>query len=375
MAGKTSLDDARPRGCFIEAASPVPGQFGRVSAASAQACREALSDTCCLGAGTRILTPDGDVSIEHLRVGDEVLTLRGEGDALGRVIWTGRRAIDLARHARPEKVNPVRILAGALGPCLPERDLLLSPDHCLFMDGHLIEAKTLINGATVIQDESFRQITYHHIELERHDVVLAEGVPVETFLDCGNRRMFDGASTHVLHAEFAPASRKNACARLVRNGTVVESARRRLFGHAKALGFTMSETCDLSVKAGIERLLPAADSQPNRLQFELAAPYRAVQLLSSAGVPAHTGADPQDLRRLGVAVTALRLLTAGGQIDIALDDPGHRGFHDAEGTHRWTNGAARIALPPFDGNAILEVEVRGQAARWVIEGGSAAISA
>jgi hypothetical protein len=335
----------------------------------------AAPDCACFAANTRILTPDGDVPVQNLAPGDEVLTLRGSSDAVMRIIWAGRRSIDLWRHPRPDKVMPIRFIAGALGIGLPEHDLLLSPDHCLFIGGHLIEAKILVNGATVIQDESFRHITYHHIELEQHDVVLAEGVPVETFLDKGNRRMFDGAPAPMLHPDFAPATRLSACAPLALDGPIVHTARQDLLERAHTLGFAVTNEGDLLVKAGIEKLLPERGSLPDRMLFELTQPYASVELLSSTGVPAHTGADPDDSRRLGVAVTRLTLLTGDGAIEIALDDPAHRGFHDPEGAHRWTNGAARIALPAYTGRAILEVSVKGHAARWAPAPKTSAVSA
>ncbi len=332
-------------------------------------------DIPCFAAGTRILTPDGDVQVEHLEVGDEVLTLRDGGDEIRSIIWTGRRTIDLARHPRPEKIMQVRILAGALGTGLPERDLLLSPDHCLFIDGHLIEAKTLVNGATIIQDDRQRSITYHHIELARHGVVLAEGVPVETYLDSLNRQMFDGAAAAMLHPDFAAASREHACAELVVDGPIVRNVRQRLLNRALALGFSTTDQTDLTVKAGIETLRPGAGSSPFHLSFELTQGCGAIELLCSAGIPAHLAADPRDRRRLGVAVTGIRLVAEAGPIEIALDDPAHRGLHDDEGTHRWTNGAARISLPPYTGPACLEIEFLGQAARWAAGPKASAIGA
>jgi len=322
-----------------------------------------ITEIACFAAGTRILTPDGDKPVQALTAGDEALTLRGDGDAVGRVIWTGRRGIDLTRHPRPEKLVPVRILAGALGAGLPERDLLLSPDHCLFIDGHLIEAKTLVNGATVIQDDTLRHVTYHHIELEQHGIVLAEGVPVETFLDSGNRRMFEGGVT-TLHPDFAPTSRKNACANLAINGPVVQAARQRLLDRALTLGFAITAASDLTVKAGAEIISPSTSSTPNTILFDLPRPHPAIELLSSTGVPAHTSANPDDRRRLGVAITAITLHTKDGPTTIPLNNPAHSGFHDAEPTHRWTNGATTIALPPYAGVTTLEIHALGQAPRW-----------
>jgi hypothetical protein len=323
-----------------------------------------ITEVACFAAGTRILTPDGDVPVEALAVGDEVLTLRGKGDAIGRVIWTGQRSIDLVRHSRPEKVIPIRIIAGALTAGLPERDLLLSPDHCLFIDGHLIEAKTLVNGATIIQDETLRHITYHHIELEQHGIVLAEGVPAETYLDSHNRQMFAGGAALVLHPDFGPQTRADACAKLAITGTIVHAARQRLLDRALALGFTVTRESDLMVKAGQNILQPKPTSQPNCVMFDLSEPCSHLDLLCSAGVPAHTSADPADRRRLGAAITALTLHSGTQSINISLTDPAHIGLHTPEPTHTWTTGNTRIALPAHTGPATIELRLLGQAPRW-----------
>ncbi len=67
---------------------------------------------------------------------------------------------------------------------------------------------------------------------------------------------------------------------------------------------------------------------------------------------------------LGVAVAGLALIAGGTRHNIPLDDAAHEGFHDFEAGHRWTNGSAKIALPPYSGRAVLEVAIHGQAARW-----------
>ena len=323
-----------------------------------------ISDNPCFAAGTRILTPTGEVAVENLAVGDEVLTAREGFESIAAIIWTGQRTIDLARHAMPEKVRPVRILAGAFGPGLPERDLILSPDHALFIDGHLIEAKTLVNGVTVIADKDIRHITYHHIELAKHDVVLAEGLPAETYLESGNRTMFESdAAPMVLHPDFVTLRRERACARLAVAGPVVTAARQRLLDRALALGFAVTGDVDLVVKAGLERIRPS-EAADGELFFVLPAGVRQVQLLSGTGVPAEISADPGDRRVLGVAVAGLALIAGGERHSIKLDDAAHEGFHDMEAGHRWTKGAARIALPPYSGRAVLEVAIHGQAVRW-----------
>jgi hypothetical protein len=322
-----------------------------------------ITDMPCFAAGTRILTPAGQVKVEDLAEGDTVLTASDGG--VQKIIWAGRRTVDLTRHAMPEKVIPVIVLAGAFGPGLPERDLKLSPDHALLIDGVLIEAKTLVNGSTVIRDAAARSVTYHHIELERHDVVLAEGIAAETYLDSGNRRNFEqDAAPLALHPDFAAASRVGACAPLAVDGPQVRAVREQLLSRAAALGFTATGAVDLTVKAGAARIAARSGRTAGELAFALPAGARAVTLVSSTGVPAEMSADPSDRRALGVAVTGLTLIVGGDSVELDLDDPSFSGFHAAEPGHRWTDGAARINLPAYAGEAVLIVGLRGQAARW-----------
>jgi hypothetical protein len=85
-----------------------------------------------------------------------------------------------------EKVeDPIRIRAGAFGANLPRRDLRLSPGHHLFADGLLVPASALVNGETILVDP-VEPVTYWHVELDSHDVLLAEALPCDSYLDTGN---------------------------------------------------------------------------------------------------------------------------------------------------------------------------------------------
>lgn len=155
----------------------------------------------CFAAGTRVLTPKGGVAVERLREGDVVVTVAGGKE---RIQWIGYRHVDCRRHWNPERVLPVRIAAHAFGQGRPRRPLLLSPDHSVFVEGVLIPIRFLVNEQTIRQIE-MASVSYFHIELERHEVVLAEGLPVETYLETGGRDAFAnaGGATH-LHPDFAP---------------------------------------------------------------------------------------------------------------------------------------------------------------------------
>jgi autotransporter passenger strand-loop-strand repeat protein len=153
----------------------------------------------CFAAGTLIATPQGAISVERLAVGDIVLT---EGGGVAPITWIGSRRIDCSRHPEPARIWPVRIRADAFAPARPTRDLFLSPDHAVLAEGVLIPVKHLLNGRTVAQVAA-DEVTYFHLELPRHAAILAEGLPVETYLDTGDRGAFTGAEgPRLLHPVF-----------------------------------------------------------------------------------------------------------------------------------------------------------------------------
>jgi len=150
----------------------------------------------CFRTGTRIATRDGAIPVEQLRVGQRVITPEG-----GRPItWIGHRRLDPRRHPRPAQILPVRIAAGAFGPGVPERDLFLSPDHAIYWEGVLIPIRHLLNGSTVAQTGQLQPVTYWHVELDRHSVLLADGLAAESYLPTDNRSGFDnGGAVVTLH--------------------------------------------------------------------------------------------------------------------------------------------------------------------------------
>lgn len=169
-------------------------------AATAMGTSGALVDIPCFAAGTRIRTERGEVAVEDLREGDRAWTMIGE--SYEPVQWIGHRHVDCRAHPKPEKVWPVVVSAGAFGPGLPARDVWLSPDHALFVNDVLIPAKLLVNGSTIRQVQ-VDEITYYHVELPWHEVLLAEGMPAESYLDVNDRASFaNGGGVVALHPEF-----------------------------------------------------------------------------------------------------------------------------------------------------------------------------
>jgi len=290
----------------------------------------------CFASGTRIATARGDIAVEVLTIGDLVRT---EAGRLAPVHWIGWRRVDCRQHPHPERVWPVRIRADAFAPGRPRRDVLLSPDHAVFWNGVLIPARYLLNGATVAR-QSLDRVTYWHVELERHGVLLAEGLPCESYLDTGNRAAFTNGDARVdLHPDFARRVwAAEGCAPLATEGAAVMRARRLLLRRARALGHHVSAQPALQVFADGQAL--RAKRSGRRWQVRLPERTGLVHLRSRCWVPAEMQLAGTDTRRLGVAISRLWL---DGRL-VTLESPGlMSGWHATEPGWRWTDGDAALA--------------------------------
>ncbi|MCB8881055.1 Hint domain-containing protein [Acidisoma cellulosilytica] len=199
-----------------------------------------LAIIACYAAGTLIATTRGDIAVEALTMDDQVLTIDAGPSP---VRWIGHREVNLARHAAPELVRPIRVRAGTFGQGLPLRDLYLSPDHAVFAEGVLIPVKHLANGTTIRQVD-VETVSYFHIELEKHAIILAEGLPCESYLDTGDRASFgDGGAATELHPAWGSEARDVTlimdalgCAPFRVTGPEVERAKALLGSHVDRTG-------------------------------------------------------------------------------------------------------------------------------------------
>lgn len=296
----------------------------------------------CFAAGTRILTERGEVAVEALRVGDAVVTpLDGKSQP---VQWLGHRRVDCRRHPQPRAVWPVRVKAGAFGPAIPRADLLLSPDHAVFVadagsgQGVLIPIRYLVNGRSIAQEQR-DAVVYWHVELPRHGVVLAEGLPAESYLDTGNRAAFaNGGDSLQLHPDFArQVWRERACAPLVVDGPLLLAAKRMVMARALAAGWATTGDPCLTVRADGG---PVPARVRGRVwQLRLPPDARSIGLSSRTWVPAHMRPGEDDTRSLGVAVA--RLWLDRREVSLASASLAS-GWHEAEPGWRWTAGDAHV---------------------------------
>jgi VCBS repeat-containing protein len=148
-----------------------------------------INVTICVARGTLIDTETGPVPVEDLRIGDRVCTLDGPARP---VRWIGCRHVSAAELAADPSLRPVRIAAGAFGPGQPGRDLTVSPQHRILLDDWraelffgaaqvLVPAKGLVNDLTIRIDHAAPGVDYFHVLFDRHEIMLTEGLPTESF--------------------------------------------------------------------------------------------------------------------------------------------------------------------------------------------------
>ena len=303
----------------------------------------------CFAAGTRIATPHGDRAVESLQPGGAVIALDRHGAKRAETVrWVGRRLVDLAAHRDPDMVAPVRIRAGAIAPGVPARDLLLSPDHCVLICGHLLRAWRLINGISVVQERP-RDVTYLHVALDGHAILLAEGLQAESYLDEGHAGFFDGAvsTPGPLHDRVL-----ESCAPFAPDDAFAERIWRAIDERARKRR-PPSNAGSLRLLAGGRSLWPVVAE--DRRIFALPNGTTHVRLVSDTMRPTDTRPWAEDRRRLGISVRRIRLDRTA---TIALDDPALAdGWWASEsgGQARWTDGDAHLRLPSRA--AVLEVRL------------------
>ncbi|WP_193090150.1 Hint domain-containing protein [Advenella sp. FME57] len=328
-----------------------------------------LTITCYLK-GTHIATPDGEVKVETLKAGDKVLTATG---GVATVKWLGFRKLN--RNRIPEshvlRASPIRICKGAFAENTPHRDLTVSPGHRFNFDGALVPALSLVNGLTIIQDFDVQQFEYYHVELEKFDMLLAEGAAAESYLDVGDyRQSFENAHTVAAHPDFGPAPERVVLPDYVQKITpeIIQPIRQELFGRVQALtGATRSGDANLRIEANgvmIASLTPCAKRGVYR--FELPTGLQSdIRILSNSTVIRETSLNSRrDMRIVGVGLNEIVLVVDGIRHQIDITDKYLTGLHDVQEVNntnmRWTTGEAVIPanlVPASKGSMVLELSV------------------
>lgn len=293
----------------------------------------------CFLRGVRISTPAGDVAVEQLSIGDEVLTLLG---GTQRIVWIGKGRVLATRGARGA-ATPVIVRGGALADNVPYRDMHVTKGHGIYVDGVLIPVEFLVNHRSIVWDDHAQEVELYHIELATHDILFADGAPAESYRDDGNRWLFQNANS----GWNEPS--KEACAPVLTGGPIVDLVWRRLLDRAPArLTRPLTNDPDLHLDVDGQRVNPR-HRHGDRYVFIVERSAKEVCIVSRADSPSELGLV-RDPRVLGVAIRQIQLWK-GARVLVTDADDGRliNGFHafEVDNGIRWTNGHTTVPLSLF----------------------------
>ncbi|MDB5401974.1 MAG: outer membrane protein, partial [Rhodopila sp.] len=301
----------------------------------------AVTEAPCFLRDTRIRTETGEVMVHDLAIGDRVLTLSG---AARQITWIGTGRV-LVNPGRRCDATPVIVRKSALADNIPYHDLRITKGHALFVDGVLIPVEFLINHRSIQWDDHRKEVEFYHIELETHDVLIANGAPFESYRDDGNRWLFQNANSGWGQPPKPP------CAPVLTGGPIVDATWRRLLDRAAPRpNLTLTDDPDLHLLVDGVRIDAAAQYGAVH-EFRLAHRPATVRIVSRAAAPAELGLA-RDPRRLGVAIA--RIVVGKGLAARVMEathpdlTDGFHGFEPALG-HRWTDGDAALPAALFEG--------------------------
>ncbi len=316
----------------------------------------------CFVAGTRIRTAGEEVPVEKLVVGDKVMTLRGEPRPIA---WIGKGRV-LATRGRRNEATPVIVRKGALADNVPNRDLHVTKGHSLYLGRALIPVECLVNHRSIVWDDRAQEVEIYHIELDTHDVLIANGAPAESYRDDGNRWLFQNANSGRSQLP------KPSCAPVLTGGAIVGAIWQQLLERAgPRIGLPLTDDADLHLWVDGKRI-DAIERGANFCAFRLRMAPGSVRIRSRAAIPQELGIARDD-RSLGVAIRRLVLAQARRQrsIDAAsasLIDGYYR--FEAENGIRWTDGDAAVPaelLLGIGGPCMLTLHI-GAATRYIDDG-------
>ena len=327
----------------------------------------------CFCAGVLILTPDGEVPVERLAPGESVVTCSGE---VRKIRWVGSGRVRATRLHRTA-ATPAIVRKGALADGVPSRDLRVTKGHAFYLDDVLIPVEFLVNHRSIVWDDHAQDISIYHIELDDHDILVANGAPAESYRDDGNRWLFqNGNPRWALPAPppYAP---------VLTGGAVVDAVWRRLLDRSgPRRPAPLTDDPDLHLMVDGKAVAPSLRSGSSgggssgggaSYIFDLNGRPNDLRLVSRDAAPAELGLA-RDPRSLGVAIKRIIVRQPQHVRAVEAADPclteGFHAFEPEEGI-RWTNGDAMLPTALFEGfRGQFELELQlGGAMRYLDIGG------
>lgn len=324
--------------------------------------------TPCFLAGSMIRTERGEVSVENLQVGDEVVTFDWKNDRFisRAVTWVGKAGASVRPHLPDDEAGwPVRILKDAIAEGVPYKDMLVTSEHCLFFDGRFVPARMLVNGGSIIYDKSSTSYDYYHVETEQHSVLIADGMLTESYLDTGNRSSFRVDRKVVRLFGKSACWEDDAAAPLCVDRAFVEALFRKIALRAESVQGAHCPEAPVELTSNPDVHLVTATGgrirpiRTNGQHYSFMLPFgtESVRIVSRTCRPSDViGPFVDDRRSLGVAVAEVRLMAGKRERDITahLQAEKPEGWYETDSTECvWTNGDAVLPL----GDSLLREKV------------------
>ncbi|MXV45015.1 hypothetical protein GS501_08180 [Saccharibacter sp. 17.LH.SD] len=346
--------DAGNKGHFI-ALMPTYETSPPTSAGSTNINPGLPSETICFLAGAEIKMSEGIKIIEEVTPGDMVVTYYRGKENFQKVISVSKAHVAVLT----EDDQPVCLKAHSLADHVPYKDLFLTGEHCLYLEGVLIPARMLVNGQSIVRDHSLSGYDIYHIECEEHAVICANGAYTETYLDTSRRVSRYGNIIEIGQKKWS----KDAAASLVTQRDVVEPIWQEIAQRAGVGVPSYEVTYEAELSLLTER---GTRIRPYRMRnghylFHIPSHIGNVRLMSRTSRPSDLiGPFVDDRRDLGVLVGDIQLFhgDVSSAIEIPYQEDKLPGWDVMEVSHcRWTNGVALLPLPQLVEAGVLSLHI------------------
>ena len=337
--------------------------------------------TKCFLLGTNILTSKGEKPVESLSVGDEVVAICNNGRINRKIVWIGKTDISVDQGKNRYDLYPVCIKAHAFGLNKPHRDLYLTPEHTVYIDGGLIPVRMLVNGRSIVIDKSWDKFQIYHVETEQHSILLSENLMTESYLNTDDKYLFDNDivnfglefNEHAGHKSWE----NDAAAPLTVSRGKVEPIWNRLDRRATQLGYkpvikrAITRNPDLCLITDKGKKIKPVHFKDNIYSFFIPDGTYVVAMNSKTSLPSDViGPFIDDRRTLGVLVSKISVISNRTLIMFPTDISELSGWHGIEPdrTDRWTMGLAQlpIEITRFGtGKKLIRIELADTASYFV----------
>ena len=334
--------------------------------------RKPASFDPCFLSGSLIRTPTGEIPVESIVPGDNIIAYVNSSEEIRQVIWTAQSHCDVQSHLSDDLAGyPVRILRGAIADGIPSKDMLITAEHCLFLNGKFVPARMLVNKRSIFFDKSITSYEYYHIETKKHSVIMADGMLTESYLNTSNHRSFYAEGNVISFIPHRQLTWDDAAVSLDVSRDFVEPLFRQVEDRAIAANLPqrsenskLTEEADLHLLTNSDVCIRPVREHNGHMTFVIPSGVKSVRIVSNASRPSDViGPFVDDRRYFGVAVCDITLFENGRSryINTHLTDKDLSGWNTLEWEDcRWTSGNAFLPLGERNSNtdALLVINIR-----------------